>query len=389
MALRVLPGIMMDDIMTKFNMNIGQFGLLAGFYYLGYAGAQIPVGLLLDKFPPRFVLAACISLCSVGLLCFSSFDVPLFAYIGRLLIGIGSVAGILGSVKVINEYFASKYSFMLGFTVLIGVSGAYYGSAPIAYMLKTHEAGVVINYLAALGLIVALVIMVLYTSQKNSINDTKRLDVKNSLRLCLNNKQLWLIGICAGLMVGPLEGFADIWGIRYYTQAHGLSSGEAGLAVSLIFLGMGVGGPIMGYIASKGISEINLVITSGLLLILCYIVLFFTPYSNNYLLYIISLLIGLFSAYQVVVFSIVSKTSENHLVGLMSSLLNMLIMSFGFVFHFAIGNIFEKLFEPIARGDTEVYSVTAYNSAFSIIVIGLIIGSFGFIRLKKTLRNII
>ncbi|MCC2646767.1 MAG: Arabinose efflux permease [Rickettsiaceae bacterium] len=387
MALRVLPGIMMDDIMSNFNMTIGQFGLLAGFYYLGYAGAQIPLGLLLDKFHPRYVLAICISLCSLGLVCFSSFNTPFFAYIGRLLIGIGSVAGILGSVKVINEFFPNKYSFMLGFTVLIGVSGAFYGGAPISYMLKSYSAVKVLNYLAILGLIIALIIMVFYTSQNSKNININKLDITSSLKLCLNNKQLWAIGIYAGLMVGPLEGFADIWGMKYYTQAHGLSPAEAGIALSLIFLGMGIGGPIMGYLASRGFNEVNMVIICGLLLCICFLILFFTPFTHPYIIYIISLLIGLLSAYQVVVFSIVSKINSNNLVGLMSSLLNMLIMSFGFIFHFAIGSIFENWFTPIT--ETGNYSIIAYNSAFSVIVLGLIIGSFGFIKLKKTLNYVI
>jgi MFS family permease len=389
MTLRVLPGIMMDDIMFNFNMNVGQFGILTGCYYLGYAGSQLPIGLLLDKFHPRYILAICISLCSAGLVCFACFNTPIFAYLGRLLIGIGSVAGILGSVKAINDFFSAKYSFMLGLTVLIGVSGAYYGGAPILYFLKFYSATQILLYLAVVGLALAMIILVFYKSDSQQSQNIKNYNMQDSLMICLKNKELWYIGTFAGLMVGPLEGFADVWGLKYYTQIHNLTSSEASLAISLIFLGMGVGGPIMGYLANQGFDEVYMVIICGILLTISYLILFYTPYSNLYLICIISLLIGLFSAYQVVVFSIVSKINGNNLVGLMSSLLNMLIMSFGFIFHIAIGTILEHWFQPTILNNKEIYSSQAYIAAFSIIVLGLIIGSMGFINIKKKLKHVI
>ncbi len=389
MTLRVLPGIMMDDIMTKFNMDIAQFGLLAGFYYLGYAGAQIPIGLMLDKYNPRYVLSICIGICSLGLVCFSNFDTIFFAYLGRFLIGVGSVAGILGAIKVIDDFFSYKYSLMLGFTVLIGVSGAFYGGAPVSAMLELSPANTVLNYLAIFGLLLALVIMIFYTKQKSLKHDMRELDMKEALKICFYSKQLWLIGIFAGFMVGSIEGFADVWGIKYLIQVHMLSPIEASFAASLIFLGFGVGGPVLGLISNKFLNEITIVILCGISMIVCYFILFFTPYSNIYLIYSICFFIGLFSDYQVIVFGIISKTSEHRLVGLMSSFLNMLIMSFGFVFHYSIGQILELTPPITTHSNIVIYSANAYHMALSIIVIGLVIGSLGFMKLNKSLNNII
>ena len=52
-VLRLDPGLVMPEIMGKFQVDATSFGVLSAAYYLGYAGMQIPVGILLDRYNPR------------------------------------------------------------------------------------------------------------------------------------------------------------------------------------------------------------------------------------------------------------------------------------------------------------------------------------------------
>ncbi len=107
--LRLSTGILREEIMQKFSINTIEFGTLAGYYYLGYAGMQLPIGILLDKFNYRIVLFAAILLTSLGTSGFvlsSSFNHLLLS---RLMIGAGSAAGFLSVAKIINSYFPPKY----------------------------------------------------------------------------------------------------------------------------------------------------------------------------------------------------------------------------------------------------------------------------------------
>ena len=54
--LRLWPGLMMQSIMTQFSIDATQFGFIAAVYYYGYAGMQIPVAFLLDRFGTRQVI---------------------------------------------------------------------------------------------------------------------------------------------------------------------------------------------------------------------------------------------------------------------------------------------------------------------------------------------
>ena len=66
--IRVLPNIMMIDILERFQIDAALFGQYSGLYYIGYAGMHIPLGILLDKYGPKWVLPISIVMTSIGLI---------------------------------------------------------------------------------------------------------------------------------------------------------------------------------------------------------------------------------------------------------------------------------------------------------------------------------
>src|SRR5580704_8414274 len=99
--LRVLPNIMMTDILEKFQIDASLFGQFSGFYYIGYAGMHIPVGILLDKYGPKWILPICMFFTVIGLLPLLYAEHWIYPILGRCLIGMGSSAAILGVFKII------------------------------------------------------------------------------------------------------------------------------------------------------------------------------------------------------------------------------------------------------------------------------------------------
>src|ERR1700719_3201567 len=66
--LRVMPNIMLDDIMQQFNINAATFGQFSGVYYIGYSLMHLPIGIMLDRYGPRKTMTGCILLTVMGLL---------------------------------------------------------------------------------------------------------------------------------------------------------------------------------------------------------------------------------------------------------------------------------------------------------------------------------
>ena len=65
-VMRLAPGLLFKEIMVKFGVSATDFGVLSSMYYFGYAGMQIPIALLLDRYGPRFVVSFCIFICSLS-----------------------------------------------------------------------------------------------------------------------------------------------------------------------------------------------------------------------------------------------------------------------------------------------------------------------------------
>src|ERR1700690_2834479 len=66
-VLRVMPSIMLTDIMQQFRIDALTFGQFSGLYYIGYALMHLPIGIMLDRYGPRKVMTGCILLTVAGL----------------------------------------------------------------------------------------------------------------------------------------------------------------------------------------------------------------------------------------------------------------------------------------------------------------------------------
>jgi len=121
MTLRIMPVVMLDYLAKKVGFNATQLGLLAGTYYIGYCLAHVPIGLLLDRLQPRYIIAGCLLLCVAGLYIKIYADSTIEVFFARFLIGFGSAAGILGAIKVICDFYRPIFGIMLGLTISVGI----------------------------------------------------------------------------------------------------------------------------------------------------------------------------------------------------------------------------------------------------------------------------
>ena len=135
--LRLWPSLMMQQIMQQFQIDATGFGLLASVYYYGYAGMQLPIAVLLDRFGARYVVCICAVLCGLSTLLFTYTDNWTLALISRFLVGAGSAAGFLATSKVISQWFGRQYyARMVGFSFTVGLLGAIYGGKPVSLLVE-------------------------------------------------------------------------------------------------------------------------------------------------------------------------------------------------------------------------------------------------------------
>ena len=128
--LRLLPNIVMPELMEKFSIGALSFGEFAGIYYIGYILMQIPFGLLLSRFGGKLVMPISIIIAALGILPIAGNNWQL-AILGRFFIGVGASAAIVGAFQIFRIIFPQHFTRMLGALVCVGILTAVYLSKPL------------------------------------------------------------------------------------------------------------------------------------------------------------------------------------------------------------------------------------------------------------------
>ena len=364
--LRVMPNIMLNDIMQQFHIDTAVFGQFSGVYYIGYSLMHIPIGIMLDHYGPKKVMSGCILLTVIGLLPLVFAEHWAYPIIGRILIGMGSSAAILGVFKIIRMSFSEKlFPRMLSFSVMIGLLGAIYGGGPVSYMCDTLGYKTVVEIFIALGIALAALTYFIVPNLEKTANST----VLSELKEILTNKRVIITCISAGLMAGPMEGFVDAWGKSFLKQTYGLDNLTSSSLISIIFISMCFGAPVLTFIADKT-NYIGTIIGSGIAMSLCFLALILTHLTNNSIIAIF-VIIGTCSAYQILAIYKASTYVSETVAGLTTAIANMIIMIFGYAFHSIIG--------LVVNMNGGIKEPNAFIYGISVIPVTLIIGALGFI----------
>lgn len=368
-VLRVMPSIMLDDITHQFHIDAGVFGQFSGIYYIGYSLMHLPIGIMLDRFGPRKVMTVCILLTVIGLLPLIFAEHWIYPLMGRALIGIGSSAAILGIFKIIRMAFKEQYfSRMLSFSVMIGLIGAVYGGGPLSYMCAIWGYKIVIELFIALGILLAGITYFIVPDAK----PVEHVAVMTNLKAVLMNKKVIMLCFFSGLMLGPLEGFSDVWGSGFLKQVYGFHPVTANYLPSMIFVGMCFGSPILSFIAEKTRNYLGTIIAAGIVMFFIFMALISEILTMSTIT-IGFIFVGMCCAYQILALYKVSTYVPDELAGLTTAFANMIIMIFGYGFHTVIGSTINSY------GGTQVTKAFIYG--IGIIPLSLAIGVVGFFYL--------
>lgn len=383
-VLRLFPGNVQTELMTEFHVDATAFGTFSAAYYFGYAGLQIPMAILMEKFGPRLIITLSALLCALGCWLMVSTQMWELAILSRFMIGVGSVVGFLGTTKVIVDWFPHQHhTKMIGISMSIGLLGALYGGKPINLLVQQSNWHAVLSGLGIAAAVIALAAFVLVRSPKNNtVSTANSVDSQQSTSWLvqiiplLKNKTFIILAIANFLMVGCLEGFADVWGVNYLALTAGIAKSDASLMTSFIFLGMLIGTPVLSLIADKTQAHFKLTSLCGVLMAISLSVLLLKPEWFSILgLKTLMLFIGLLSGYQALVFVIGEGLVPKHLSNIAIATLNCINMFGGAFFHKTIGKVMD-----ITSGNNldvsgiAIYDIKAYSIGLAVIPLMALLG---------------
>ena len=111
--------------------------MLASVYFLVFAGAQIPIGVLLDRYGPRRVQSVLLVIAVGGATLFGNANSFAELLVGRAMIGLGVAASLMAGLKAIIVWFPKeRVAFVNGGMIMLGSIGAVTATAPTDWLLN-------------------------------------------------------------------------------------------------------------------------------------------------------------------------------------------------------------------------------------------------------------
>ena len=155
-VLRVAPSVMVEELMRDFAVGAAVLGHLSAAYFYGYAGMQLPVGVLLDRFGPRRLMTLAALVCAGGCVLFALSSSLAAASAGRFLIGASAAFSLVGSMAVAGQWFhANRFALLSGLSMAMGMAGGVFGQAPLRLAVEAADWRTVTAVLASGGLALA------------------------------------------------------------------------------------------------------------------------------------------------------------------------------------------------------------------------------------------
>ncbi len=394
--LRIVPEVMTSDLRLAFHINVAAMGSLISVYYWIYVPMQLVVGVLMDRYGPRWLLTiACIT-CSIGNYLFANNDWLAVAGFGRFLVGFGSAFAFVGVLKLAALWLPQRqFALASGFTLMFGMIGAYFGVEVLSYVVEAVGWRLSIYYGSCFGFVLALLLFLVIPDHEQHQSSQMDLFAKNGLKTNLRSMyhdvrhllmkpQIWLNGAIGCLLFLPTTGFAELWGFQYLQDVYHFTRTQAAEVTGFIFIGWAIGGPLAGW-ASSRIRQRRLPMTIGAAVasVLIAIVLYM-PHLSKGMLDLIFLTFGMFSATQILVFPIARELSPDHLAGTAVSVTNMLCMLGGMIIQPLVGVLLELTWSGQTVHGLEYFSASNYQMVLSVFPIATMLTVFLTFFLKET-----
>jgi MFS family permease len=392
--LRVMPNVMIPQLMDHYNISNHKYGLLFACYYFAYVPMQLPVGLLMDEYGPRRLLSLACALCVFGTYLFVATDHLIIAYIGRFLVGFGSAFAFVGVLKLASIWLpASRFAMFAGISSALGTITVVFGENIMAVMVQEIDWTFTVTLASFIGIFITVAIWFVVRDTRSSDPEEQSLYYEidwisawQDLKLILLNPQIWLAGGIGCLIYLPTTAFAEAWGVRYLENAQSFTPTQAAFGNSLVFLGFTIGAPLFGWLSDKLATRRLLLLYGSVFTFILSLLIFYSPNLTFWQMNLLLLLWGFAYSVQTLVFTVSRELSPTHSAGTAIAVMNMIVMLGGMLFQPLIGVILDWVRNPDMVVHLHAYSSSDYRIAFSIIPLGILVSGFCAYSLKESYR---
>jgi MFS family permease len=356
---RTINAVMAAPLATELGFGADDLGLLTSVYFLTFAAAQIPIGILLDRYGPRRVQSALLVIAAIGSALFAVSDQFWTLLVGRALIGLGVASAMTAGLKALVLWFpGDRVPLLNGLMVMLGALGAVTATLPADLLLDWIGWRELFGLLA--GLTVASAAMIYLVVPE--VTPVASGAVPVGLRKVYADPRFWRVAPLSASCIGTAWALQGLWAAQWLKDVEGLD--RAGVVFHLFAMAVALSlGAILLGIAVDRLRRRR--VRPGALLGLVAAVFIATQFAlilhlpvPSYLQWAVVAAVG---AATVLSFAILAEYFPKELAGRANGALNLFHIAAAFAVQYATGVVLQH-WTPQAGHYPEI----AYQTAFAL-----------------------
>lgn len=243
-----VAGLLASD---RFDISASQLALFTVLQLLVYAGMQVPVGVLLDRFGSRRMLLTGLALLTTGQLAFAFAHSFPAAVTARVLIGLGDATVFISVLRLVAVWFLARQApLVTQLTGQVGQLGAILAAAPLALALQTLGWTRAFAAAASVGLLLMVAVVALVKDTPYRSTGPVRIKVGALTR---DLRGVWgspgtRLGMWSHFTAQfSITVFSLLWGYPFLVSGQGLSAELASGLLMLAVVWFLISGPVLAW----------------------------------------------------------------------------------------------------------------------------------------------
>ncbi|WP_260639555.1 MFS transporter [Streptomyces angustmyceticus] len=383
---RFAPATFAQSLSASLGTSAAQLGVLAAWHFWVYTVAQIPAGLLVDRWGTRLCVSAGSFVTAAGAAAQATAHNLLQASLGPVLTGLGLSVVFVGVMKNNAVWFSARhYGAITGLTMLLANVGSVLAGSPSAWLLHHMSWRTIFASAAVISFLLAGSVALLVRNRPDTTAAPPpraggpSAGAWRSIRHVLGRRELWPVFWCTIGTNGTFYAFSGLWGVPVLTDGFHLSNSHAALYTTLALATYGIGSFVIGLVSDRLGRRKPLLLLSSAAALAGWLLLGLAPWRPGWSGMALYLLVGLAAAQVTVSFATLKELVPNSISATVLAVANTGVFAASAVIQPLFGWIVD-LTHP-ATGTPDLHS---YRLALLLPVAFSVVGLLGALRATET-----
>lgn len=252
-----------NELAETFALSAAQLGLITSVYFLAFASMQPLVGVLLDRFGPRRVVAALLCIAALGSIVFAMAQGFASLALARIIIGVGVSACLMGAIKGFALWYPlDRLASLTGWVVAFGSLGALVATTPVEFSAAQIGWRATFVVFTLMALSIAALVWFSVPQQRHGFAPASWREQWRVFGRIARTPLFWRLGLPMVFVQSAFQGLFGLWIVPWLIDVEGLSRAAAAtwlfwIAVSALIASpaFGVGADLL---AARGFPRLTM-----------------------------------------------------------------------------------------------------------------------------------